>query len=105
MSLAVSLLHRRFDAEMMDGPSLAEAEHRQALSGLSRLNLVAVTGRRVWNAVKPLVDEIGGTRPLRVLDLACGGGDVPIRLWQWAHRAQRKIEIKYIANVRNHSGR
>ena len=93
MTLAHSLLNRRFDAEMMDEPTLDEAEHRQALSGLSRLNLMAVTGRRIWNAVRPLVDDLGGSRPLRVLDLACGGGDVPIRLWHWARRAKKKIEI------------
>ncbi|MBM4183803.1 MAG: methyltransferase domain-containing protein [Gemmatimonadetes bacterium] len=58
----------------MDEPWLDPARHRRALAALARVNRVSLTAGRVWREVRAL--ERAGVRPLRVLDVACGGGDV-----------------------------
>lgn len=70
----------------MDQPGLAPPAHRAALQGLARINAVS---RSVVNLWAPLRTAAARTpsRPLRVLDVACGGGDVAIGLWRRAKRA------------------
>ena len=45
-----------------------------------------------WGPIARLALEHPG-RPLRVLDLAAGGGDVVVRLWQRARRARLPIDF------------
>jgi ubiquinone/menaquinone biosynthesis C-methylase UbiE len=84
MPMFLSALPRRLQPEVMDQPGLDPARHRQALRGLRRINLWSRSARTLWPALASLARVT--PRPLRVLDLATGGGDVPIRLW---HRARR----------------
>lgn len=88
-----SLLSRRqLTPELMDDPGLDPGEHRRALEGLRRLNVASAAARRIWVPIQTLADELG-CRRLRVLDLACGGGDVAIGLWQLARRSDCQLEI------------
>jgi 2-polyprenyl-3-methyl-5-hydroxy-6-metoxy-1,4-benzoquinol methylase len=80
-----SLATRRQQPEIMDQPGLENAEHQEALRGLARINTISGSAGILWRALRPLAKEKSG-RPLRVLDVATGGGDLPIRL---ALRAQR----------------
>ena len=73
---------RTLTPEVMDDPDLKPAQHRAALRGLSRLNRFG-SASFVFDALRDLLTE---DRPLRVLDIATGGGDVPIAM---AHRAGR----------------
>jgi 2-polyprenyl-3-methyl-5-hydroxy-6-metoxy-1,4-benzoquinol methylase len=72
--------------ELMDDPGLGPAEHRAALAGLARLNRLSLSAGALWPAIRKLAREHPG-QPVRVLDIATGGGDVPIRLWTKARRA------------------
>ena len=63
--------------EQMDDPALDENLHVQALRGLARLNLLSATSALFWRPLRRLLEERG---KLRVLDLACGGGDVTLAL-------------------------
>jgi 2-polyprenyl-3-methyl-5-hydroxy-6-metoxy-1,4-benzoquinol methylase len=72
--------------ELMDDPGLDPAEHRAALAGLARLNRYSQAAGALWPAIRRLAHEHPGER-VRVLDIATGGGDVPIRLWTKARRA------------------
>ena len=77
---------RRREPELMDAPSLAPEPHRKALRGLARINAVSRTAALVWSGLR----ERLGARPghtFRVLDIACGGGDVAVSLQQLANRA------------------
>ncbi len=78
--------------ELMDDPDLEPDRHRRALAGLARLNRISGSGRLVWSALRDLVVQ-GGAAPLRVLDIATGGGDVPLALVRCARRAGVKIEV------------
>lgn len=65
--------------EVMDQPDLDPAQHRRALDGLGRINTVSRSVATLWGPMRALA-EAQRDRPLRVLDLACGGGQVAIGL-------------------------
>jgi SAM-dependent methyltransferase len=73
-------------------PRLDSAEQLAALTGLARLHAVSGTARSVSREVEGvLAAGAFGDRPLRIVDVACGGGDVTIavarRLSRWAVEA------------------
>ena len=75
----------------MDCPGLDPDEHCRALKGLARLNRVSGSTAAVWPAI--LAAARAAKRPLRVLDLASGGGDIPLGLWRRARRIGLIVEI------------
>ncbi len=83
------LASRRYVVERMDDPSLDPALHEGALVGLERINAVSATARALWGPLRRLS---GGAR-LRILDLACGAGDVAIALRRRARRAGLPFEV------------
>ena len=80
---------RRVQPELMDQPDLDPAQHVQALRGLQRINLVSRSTAILWPAIAEAAHE-ASPAPLRVLDLACGGGDNAIAL---ARHAQRTGDV------------
>lgn len=79
-----SLRARNRLIELMDQPNIDTRNHRRALSGLRRINAVSLTGRAIWARIQQFAQR--ECRPLRVLDLACGGGDLAIWLARQATR-------------------
>ncbi len=75
----------------MDQPGLDPAAHRRALDGLARLNAASGAFRYLWAPIAELARSTKG-RPLRVLDVATGGGEFPVTLMHWARRAGLPIE-------------
>ncbi len=63
----------------MDQPGLDRREHERALTALGRINAVSRTVPSVWRVIR---DTAGATprRPLRILDIACGGGHFAVAL-------------------------
>lgn len=87
------LLRQRVrQAELMDQPGLDPGAHMHALRGLERINRWSGSSRILWRAIHGLALERPG-RTLRLLDIATGAGDVPIRLWKRAHRARIALEV------------
>lgn len=83
----VSWSERYIEAEVMDQPDLDTTEHRRALEHLQMFNRLSRIGSTIWPSIRKLAKKHAtADRPLRVLDLACGGGDVLIDL---ARRAQK----------------
>ncbi len=76
----------------MDDPVLDGDHHEAALRGLSRLNYVSGSARSIWPSLAALARQLD-RRQLRVLDVATGAGDVPVRLWRMARRAGLQLEI------------
>ncbi len=83
---AAGLSKRHRTPEIMDDPGLDSSEHERALRGLGRINRVSRSASILWPAIAEEASRSSG-RPIRILDLACGGGDVCIAL---ARRAQRR---------------
>jgi SAM-dependent methyltransferase len=88
----VTLGQRRRRPEVMDQPGLCPRRHAAALRGLARINLLGSAGV-LWPPLKELALRRRG-RPLRVLDLATGGGDIPIRLWRRARKANIPLQFE-----------
>jgi SAM-dependent methyltransferase len=76
----------------MDAPDLAPARFTETLRGLRRVNIVTRSTVLMWPDLEASVRRCAA-RPLRVLDVACGGGDVLIALWHRAKRAGLRVEL------------
>jgi SAM-dependent methyltransferase len=89
--LLAGLRARRRIPELMDDPGLDPAEHRRALAGLARLNRYSNSAGALWPPIRALARRLG--RPVRVLDVATGSGDLPCDLLRRAARARLALEI------------
>lgn len=78
--------------EVMDEPGLDERLHHQALEGLRRGNLVSNTSRVLWRGLEA-AGVLQRVAPIRILDLACGGGDVALGLARLARRHAVRVEV------------
>jgi 2-polyprenyl-3-methyl-5-hydroxy-6-metoxy-1,4-benzoquinol methylase len=88
-----TLRARNRQPELMDQPGLDEGLHGHALRSLSRINWWSRTSGMIWRPIRRLALEIGPSRPLRVLDVACGGGDVARGLARRARRAGIPVHV------------
>jgi SAM-dependent methyltransferase len=86
------LSRRHRQPEIMDAPDLPPARFAETLKGLEIVNAVTGSSRLMWPDLKAAARS-HPDRPLRVLDVACGGGDVLIALWHKGHRAGLKLEL------------
>ncbi len=87
------LSQRRRRPEVMDQPGLSPSRHVRALRGLARINFLSGSAGTLWPPLRDLAREVA-PRPLRVLDFATGGGDVPVRLWRKARREGLGLQIE-----------
>jgi 2-polyprenyl-3-methyl-5-hydroxy-6-metoxy-1,4-benzoquinol methylase len=87
-----TLRQRSVQPELMDQPGLPAPEHEWALRGLARINWWSGSARILWGPICRLAADYPN-RPLRLLDVACGAGDVLIRLARRACRAGLSLEL------------
>jgi 2-polyprenyl-3-methyl-5-hydroxy-6-metoxy-1,4-benzoquinol methylase len=71
--------------ELMDDPALPAADHLAALDALATINAVSLTSGQLARAVRRIAALDGprsgpGGSPLRIVDVACGGGDLSVAL-------------------------
>ena len=87
----------------MDRPGLEPDQHRRALEGLATLNFLSRSVGILWPRIALLGRQLG--RPVRILDIATGGGDVP---WEFGavpkRPASRSISWESISAPRAGSG-
>jgi SAM-dependent methyltransferase len=88
-----SLRQRHRQPEIMDQPGLSPERHAGALAGLARLNFWSRSAGIVWPALAAAARR-QAPRPLRVLDIATGGGDILIRLARRARRAGVALDLE-----------
>jgi 2-polyprenyl-3-methyl-5-hydroxy-6-metoxy-1,4-benzoquinol methylase len=89
--LLAGLRTRSRTPELMDDPALDPVEHRRALAALARINRVSNSAGVLWPALAKLAREL--QRPVRLLDVATGSGDVPRQLQTRAARARIALDI------------
>ena len=88
-------MHRRRVPELMDQPSLELREHVCALQGLRRINQLSRTSFFLWSQIFQLAQcRSKAEKPLRILDVASGGGDTAIALEQRAAHCGVRLEIE-----------
>jgi SAM-dependent methyltransferase len=75
----------------MDELWLDRGLHERALDALGRVNRFSLTSARAWREVERIRRSDG--EPVRVLDVACGGGDVLIDIARRARRRGVAVEL------------
>lgn len=85
------LAYRHCVDEMMDDPEIDQDVHCTALRGLARLNRISGSVSRLWRPIHRLV-KAQGLKRITLIDIATGGGDVPIALARLARRAGIQLE-------------
>jgi 2-polyprenyl-3-methyl-5-hydroxy-6-metoxy-1,4-benzoquinol methylase len=93
MSTALDLTRRSLEPELMDEPGVGRESLTRALRAIERLNRVSLAARRVWAPIARLARSRGAGRPLRVLDLASGGGYLAIEIARRAARDGLAVEV------------
>jgi ubiquinone/menaquinone biosynthesis C-methylase UbiE len=83
------------EPELIDLPSPDPRELRDELENLERLNRVFGATRAVLGMVRSLA---GRAETFSVIDLACGYGDIPRAIANWARKAGKNCEILAIDN-------
>lgn len=86
------LTERVLEPEVMDDPTLDRQRHFAALRGLARLNGLSASASILWKPIAQLARQLKVDR-LRVLDVATGAGDLPLRLWHRARRANLQLDL------------
>lgn len=86
------LKRRDLSPEILDLPGTPAESHRQALVGLARVNAVSRTSGHAWRVIKRIALE-RGLKSMSVLDIGCGGGDVPLDLRRRALHAGLRLSI------------
>ena len=87
------LTERDRQPELMDQPGLDRETHHRALDGLRVANSISRTSQVVWGGIKKAgIYRING-RPLRILDIATGGGDVAIGVAKLAAGQGIAVEV------------
>ncbi len=84
--MPLSIQRRANEKELMDNPAIDSELFIGSLEGLRRVNRATRSPHILWPVVRATAAAISD-RPLRVLDVACGGGDNLITLSRWAKRA------------------
>ena len=80
-------------SEWMDQPGRDPKSNPRALEGLRKTNRLSRTAHFVWRELLKLRLPASNSVPLRILDVAAGGGDVVIRLAKLAARHGAAIEM------------
>jgi 2-polyprenyl-3-methyl-5-hydroxy-6-metoxy-1,4-benzoquinol methylase len=83
---------RYITAEIMDGPNVEADAHALALKGLRRINKASKAAARM---ARPMIDYARREKlnRLSMLDIACGGGDVPVSVALLAREAGIEIDL------------
>jgi len=76
--------------EKMDGPGVPEKEIRQALHELEVINRLLGGYRVIFDALRQLEWT---DKPVTIMDLGCGGGDMLRAIAGWAYRKKRKVHL------------
>ncbi len=83
---------RYITAEIMDGPNVEATAHALALEGLRRINAASKAAARMARPILDYAQQQDFAR-LSMLDIACGGGDVPVSIALLARQAGIEIDL------------
>ena len=92
MPLIADLRARNLQNELMDSPKLDAGRFVGSLEGLRRVNRATGSARILLPHLAAAAKARAGG-PLRVLDVACGGGDVAVALWKGLNAQGLRAEI------------
>jgi 2-polyprenyl-3-methyl-5-hydroxy-6-metoxy-1,4-benzoquinol methylase len=83
---------RQLRPELMDQPGLDPLDHQQALLGLARINALTRSTACFFPDIRRLA-KLNPERRLRLLDVACGGGDAVRAISRMAKREGIDLQV------------
>jgi len=90
-------LSRRSDlSELMDDPALSRADYERCLHDLAAVNRVTLTHRPTLRWLDRATRDLPADRPVSILDVACGEGDLLRAVHRWAARRGRAVRLEGI---------
>lgn len=90
-----TLRFRDRQPEVMDEPGLDGRLHVEALGSLRRINRLSRTAAALWSPIRDAARTVSSAgEPLRILDIASGGGDVAIDLARRARTAGVDVQVE-----------
>src|ERR671938_396197 len=90
-------LSRRSDLpEVMDDPALPRADYERCLHNLAAVNRVTLTHRPTLRWLDRATRDLPADRPVSILDVACGEGDLLRAVHRWAARRGRAARLEGI---------
>ncbi len=92
-TLWAGLARRQLRPEVMDQPGLEAQAHHDALRGLATINTLTRSAACFVPAIRRLARQCPGQR-LRILDVACGGGDTVRALGRLGRREGLDLELQ-----------
>jgi ubiquinone/menaquinone biosynthesis C-methylase UbiE len=87
------LPHRRETEELLDLPDHDPAELAANLRDIRTVNRLAGGVATVLCHLPRLLSQLPPGSPVEILDLATGGGDIPLSLTAWADRQGRPLQL------------
>jgi len=87
------VLRRKRIAELMDDPLLDRDLHLDALRGLERLNAVSNSKGLLTGPIETLAAAAPAGKSVKVLDIACGAGDLAFEMSNYFTRRALNVEI------------
>ncbi len=85
------LQKRSTDQEELDNLDLSGNPLHRTLDGLSIINRFLGNTNATLRKVKPIITKSG--RPLKIIDLGCGGGDNLRAIADWCHRNHHTVQL------------
>jgi len=88
----MKVLERIREPEKMDDPDIAEPRLLEALDSIALVNKLTRVKDYLWFPIFNLSGKLG-RKPLRILDIATGSGDIPIALQRRADKLGLEMEF------------
>lgn len=92
----MDLSHRSTLPERMDDPGLPLADYARCLRDLAAVNRVTLTHRPTLRWLGRAAHGVDPATPLRILDVACGAGDLLRAIRSWADRRGLTVALEGI---------
>ncbi len=89
----MSLAQRSREAEVMDDPSVPQADYARCLHDLAAVNRVTFTHRPTLRWLDTLTRDLPPDTEVTILDVACGEGDLLRAIHRWAQRRGRRVRL------------
>jgi SAM-dependent methyltransferase len=88
------LSRRSLHREVLDGPEVSPADYETCVRDLAAANRVTLAHAPTLAWLDRLVASWGPARPVSILDVGCGHGDLLRSIWRWARTRRLPVALQ-----------